>query len=102
MLPVLMKDVRMPRRGGGRPRTNPDRLRGDQAESSRGNPRPSACLGDHSGNPIPEPDDQIGHRNRRGSRSGLLQAFDAADYKGRNVIEREINTLKQWRGLATR
>ncbi len=24
------------------------------------------------------------------------------DYKGRNVIERGFNTVKQWRGLATR
>ena len=29
-------------------------------------------------------------------------AFDAEDYKGRNVIERGFNVVKQWRGLATR
>ncbi len=51
---------------------------------------------------IPEPDDQIGHRKRRGARGGRPPAFDATDYKGRNVIERGINTVKQWRGLATR
>ena len=51
---------------------------------------------------IPEPSDQIAHRKRRGSRGGRPPAFDAADYKGRNVIERGFNTTKQWRGLATR
>jgi transposase len=29
-------------------------------------------------------------------------AFDAEDYKRRNVIERNFNVVKQWRGLATR
>ena len=51
---------------------------------------------------IPEPDDQIGHRARRGSRGGRPPAFDAEDYCGRNVIERGFSLLKQWRGIATR
>ena len=29
-------------------------------------------------------------------------AFDAVDYRERNVIERRFAHLKQWRGLATR
>ena len=29
-------------------------------------------------------------------------AFDAHDYKNRNVVERAFNHLKNWRGLATR
>jgi hypothetical protein len=28
--------------------------------------------------------------------------FDAQKYKGRNVIERSLNTIKNWRELATR
>jgi transposase len=28
-------------------------------------------------------------------------AFDAHDYKNRNVVERTFNHLKNWRGLAT-
>lgn len=28
--------------------------------------------------------------------------FDADDYKGRNVVERCFNRLKQWRGIAMR
>ncbi len=29
-------------------------------------------------------------------------AFDRAAYRERNVVERTINRLKQWRGIATR
>jgi transposase len=51
---------------------------------------------------IPEPADQTGHRRRRGQHGGRPPAFDARNYKGRNVIERGFNLLKQWRGIATR
>ena len=51
---------------------------------------------------IPEPDDQKGHRKRRGSRGGRPVGLDAADYRNRNVIERGYCRIKQWRGLATR
>lgn len=100
MLPVLMTHLRVARTAGGRPRTRPDRLRGDKAYSSRairGHLRARGITA-----VIPEPDDQIGHRKRRGNRGGRPPAFDATDYKGRNVIERGIHTVKQWRGLATR
>jgi transposase len=30
------------------------------------------------------------------------RSFDAEAYKGRNVVERCFNRLKQWRGIATR
>src|SRR5690606_39068423 len=51
---------------------------------------------------IPEPDDQKGHRKRRGSRGGRPVGLDAADYRNRNVIERQYGRIKQWRGIATR
>ena len=51
---------------------------------------------------VPEPRDQQGHRKRRGSAGGRPPAFDAEDYKGRNVVERRFCHIKQWRGLATR
>jgi transposase len=84
----------------GRPRTRPDRLRGDKAYSSRAirahlRERGIVAV-------IPQPSDQIGHRLRRGSRGGRPPGFDAADYRNRNVIERRFGHLKQWRGLATR
>lgn len=40
-------------------------------------------------------------RKRRRSRGGRPVGFDAADSKGRNVIERHYCHLTQWRGLAT-
>jgi len=51
---------------------------------------------------IAEPSDQIGHRKRKGAKGGRALKFDAEAYKGRNVVERSFNLLKQWRGLATR
>ena len=98
--PHLMHHLKVPRQGVGRPRTRPDRVRGDKAYSSRAirthlrSRRITAV--------IPEPDDQRRHRKRRGSRGGRPPAFDRGDYRARNVIERSFNLLKQWRGLATR
>ncbi|WP_026820616.1 transposase, partial [Arthrobacter castelli] len=51
---------------------------------------------------IAEPADQAGHRRRKGRKGGRPPAFDAEDYKRRNVVERAFNVYKQWRGLATR
>jgi len=95
----LMAQLRVGR-DTGRPRTRPDAVRGDKAYSSR-------AIRSHLRSRkikavIPEPDDQKGHRKRRGSRGGRPVGLDAADYKNRNVIERSYCHLKQWRGLATR
>jgi transposase len=51
---------------------------------------------------IPEKGDAIARRKAKGSAGGRPLAFDAADYKNRNVVERAFNKLKNWRGLATR
>jgi transposase len=51
---------------------------------------------------IPVPADQRAHRLRRGSRGGRPLAFDRETHKQRNTVERCINRLKQWRGIATR
>ena len=96
----LLAHLKVERCKGGRPRTRPDRVRGDKAYSNRAirarlrQSRITAV--------IPEPSDQIAHRKRRGARGGRPPAFDAQDYKGRNVVERDFNNVKQWRGLATR
>ncbi|MCC4247884.1 IS5 family transposase [Microbacterium testaceum] len=100
MFPILMSHLRVARRGPGRPRTRPDRVRGDKAYSSR-------AIRQHLRDRdivsvIPEPSDQQGHRKRRGSRGGRPVTYDRHDYKGRNVVERGFNEDKQWRGLATR
>jgi transposase len=96
----LMAHLRIDRPGGGRPRTRPDRVRADKAYSSRATRAYLRRRGITA--VIPEPSDQVAHRQRRGSRGGRPPTFDSADYKHRNVIERSFNTVKQWRGLATR
>ena len=96
----LLGHLRVTRGAAGAPRTRPARLRADKAYSSRAIRIELRRRGITA--VIPEPSDQIAHRKRRGSHGGRPPAFDAADYKGRNVIERGFNNTKQWRGLATR
>lgn len=97
--PVLAA-LRIARPGPGRPRTRPGRLLGDKAYSNkaiRGYLRRRRIAAT-----IPEPDDQIAHRRARGSAGGRPPAFDPETYKLRNVVERAINKLKQYRAVATR
>ncbi|MBK4347097.1 transposase [Lacisediminihabitans sp. G11-30] len=84
----LMGQLKIGRSGPGRPRTRPDRMRGDKAYSSR-------AIRSHESERgivavIPQPSDQIGHRKHRGQAGGRPPAFDAVDYKGRNVVERNF------------
>jgi transposase len=53
----------------------------------------------HIPHTIPQRRDQ---RARRAARPGRPLLFDPTIYARRNVVERCINRLKQWRGLATR
>jgi transposase len=50
-------------------------------------------------NTIPERRDR---REQRQGRPGRRPDFDAALYARRNVVERCVGWLKQWRGVATR
>ena len=100
VLPLLLNEVRVARRWPGRPRTTPTALRGDKAYSSRGHRSLLRRRGITA--VIPEPADQAGHRKRRGSRGGRPVSYDPIEYKGRNVIERFFNRMKNWRGLASR
>ncbi|GAA3014824.1 transposase [Streptosporangium longisporum] len=54
------------------------------------------------GTVIPQPADQVGHRLRRGRYGGRPPGFDLEAYRQRNTVERCINRIKQWRGLAMR
>lgn len=99
MLLPLLNELRVARTVG-RPRSRPDAVRGDKAYSSRAIRAHLRSRGIKA--VIAEPDDQKGHRRRRGSRGGRPVNFYAVDYKNRNVIERSYCHLKQWRGIATR
>lgn len=97
-IPVLEKiRVRGPI---GRPRTRPDAVAGDKAYSSRGN---RAYLRKRQIKAvIPEKKDQTANRKKKRRRGGRPLAHDTELYKARNTVERLINKLKAWRGIATR
>ncbi|MGX1219269.1 transposase [Streptomyces ambofaciens] len=84
----------------GRPRTRPDLVLADKAYSSRAIREHLRGRGIRAVTLVPA--DQRSHRIRRGSRRGRPPAFNRGIYKQRNTVERCINRLKQWRGIATR
>jgi transposase len=100
VLPTLLAELRVARRGPGRPRTRPTQLRADKAYSSRGHRALLRARGVVA--VIPEPADQAGHRKNRGSRGGRPVSYDITDYRDRNVVERFFNRMKNWRALASR
>ena len=98
-LEKLLDAVRIPRPQGspGRPRKRPDHLLADKGysfESCRRLLRRRSIP--HT---IPERADQ---KERRPRRAGRRPGFDREAYRRRNVVERCVNKLKQWRGIATR
>ncbi|MEU7515881.1 IS5 family transposase [Streptomyces sp. NPDC042898] len=97
---AVMAGIRVPRSGPGRPRTRPDAVLADRAYSSRAIRSHLRRRGIRA--VIPQPSDQVRHRLRRGRTGGRPPGFDAETYKQRNTVERCINRLKQWRGLAMR
>lgn len=100
VLPLLLGELRVPRRGRGRPRTRPDVLRADRTFCSRGHRALLRSRGIKA--VIPEKIDQAAHRKRRGRAGGRPVTHDAADYRNRNVVERFFNRMKDWRALASR
>jgi transposase len=95
----LLDAVRVARPQGspGRPRKRPSRLLAERdysyercRELLRGRGIPHT---------IPERKDQ---KERRAGRPGRRPGFDREAYRRRNVVERCMNRLKQWRGIATR
>lgn len=96
-LEALLDAIRVPREGRGRPRKKPDHLIADKGYSF---PKCRDLLRRRAiPHTISERDDQ---RERRQSRPGGKPNFDKETYRRRNVVERCVNKLKQWRAIATR
>lgn len=100
MLETVLEDIRVPRVGGGAARTRPAAVLADKAYATGVNR--DYLRGRRIGAVIPEKTTEIASRKRKGSLGGRPPVFDAKKYKGRNVVERAFNLMKQWRGLATR
>lgn len=100
MFAPVLDGLRIRRRGTGRPRSQPDRVRGDKAYSSRENRAYLRRRGIKA--TIAQPDDQRAHRKRRGRAGGRPPAFDKSQYRRRNAVERCVNKWKQFRAVAIR
>ncbi len=89
VLPLLMERGAVKRRGRGRPRIRPERVAGDKGYSS---PTIRRYLKER----------RIGAVMPTRAGEALDPSFDRAAYRERNVVERTINRLKQFRRVATR
>lgn len=100
MFAPVLRGLRLRRRGPGRPRTRPGRVRGDKAYSSHANRAYLRRRGIRA--TIAQPDDQRANRRRRGRHGGRPPAFDKAQYRRRSAAERCVSKWKQYRAVATR
>jgi transposase len=95
----LLDEVRVARPAGsaGRPRKRPHHVIADRGYSFEGCRQLLRRRGiSHT---IPERKDQKEHR---AARPGRRPSFDREVYRRRNVVERCVGQLKQWRSVATR
>ena len=99
-LPAVLDAIEVPRQGRGRPRKRPKALRVDRAYGMPASRRLLRRRGIRC--VCPERRDCQQHRLAKGRRGGRPPHFDAQAYKGRNVVERCINRLKDFRAVATR
>lgn len=99
LIPVL-EAIRVPRPGKGRPRSRPPVIRVDRAYGARVYRRLVHARGIRF--VCPEREDARRHRIKKGAHGGCPPAFDANAYKGKNVVKRAVNRLKDFRAIATR
>jgi transposase len=99
-LEATLDAVRVPRQGKGRPRKRASRVRLDRGYSYDKCRKALRRRGiKHR---IPERKDQKEQRQKKGRAGGRPVMFVKAEYAGRNVVERCILRLKQFRRVATR
>ena len=100
MLEAVLDAVRVPREGKGRPRKRPSKMLADKGYSYVRCRRSLRQRGMAA--VIPERKDERERRRKKGQAGGRPCRFDREAYRGRNVVERTILRLKQWRRIATR
>ncbi|MFF5506233.1 IS5 family transposase [Streptomyces roseolus] len=97
---AMLERIRVPRPGLGRPRKKPDSLAADEAYSN--GPVREYLRRRGIRHTIPETSDSQAARRRKGTRGGRPPGFDEDRYKKRNIVERALNRMKQFRAVATR
>ncbi|MUI13579.1 transposase [Massilia dura] len=99
-LGAVLDAICVPRPCRGRPRKRPTCVRVDRAYGARYYRQQIQQQGIRC--VCPERLDAKKSRLSKGRRGGSPPRFDAESYKGRNVVERAINRLKDFRAVATR
>ncbi|WP_255372727.1 transposase [Corynebacterium sp. CNJ-954] len=95
VLREVIDDVRVPRVGDGRPRANPNAVLTDRAYPTKATREYLRARGTRT--VIPEKINQVTARKKKDSVGGRPPGFDAEVYKGRDIVERAVSKIKQWR-----
>lgn len=96
----LLDGISVRRSGRGRPRK---RARGQSFDKGYRYPRGRRLLRRRGlRSMIPEREDRRAQRQKKGQKGGRPCRYDHEMYRWRNVVERCINKLKQFRRVATR